>query len=313
MEEVILSIIMPVYNAQDFLKRSIESVLNQTYKNYELILVNDGSTDNSLSVCQYYSNKFSNVTVVNQSNQGVSAARNTGLDIAKGKYILFIDSDDYLYDYNVLDSLYRDIIDNKADCFQFKCFSKNNESLSVIKDINSKETLLLNSYGKKKLARGEVWNYIFNKDIINYHKLRFTVGLRVSEDQAFVYSYLSKCCNIRIINIPTYVYNLNNSNSCTKNYDYKKDLHDHILATSIIISANRTKNKFISERIAMMILHIVYISTKLTIKEVNEYKCFFRENIKFDIGYILNNKFLFVLSAFIDLRLSRTLYKNILR
>lgn len=303
---------MPIYNAQDFLKTSIASIVNQKYTNYELILVNDGSTDNSLDICNEYSITYNNIITINQNNQGVSTARNAGLEIAKGKYILFIDSDDFLYDSNVLDLLHKDIILNKADCYQFKSFQKTNNTLSLIKDIDSNETLSLNRYGKKKISRGEVWNYIFNKKIIDSQKLRFAIGLRISEDQAFVYSYLSKCKTIRILDIPVYIYNLNNNNSCTKNHNYKKDLYDHLVATSLIIQANDSNNHFINERIAMMILHAIMITSKLTQQETKEYNIFFHTHIKFNYDYLLNNKFPFVLLAFINLQLSRILYKTIL-
>ena len=312
MKEIFFSIITPIYNAQNFLKASIESVVNQTYTNYEFILVNDGSTDNSLDICNKYSITYNNVIIINQTNQGVSAARNSGLEIARGKYILFIDSDDFLYDSSTLASLYNDIILNTADSYQFKSFNKIDKTLFPIKNIDTSETLSLNSYGKKKISRGEVWNYVFKKSIIDKYSLRFTNRLRISEDQAFVYSYLSQCKDVRILNIPVYIYNLNNNNSCTHNYNYKKDLYDHIRATSIIIKANTHSSSFINERIAMMILHTVYITTKLSNLEIKEYNDYFKLYVKFNYKYLLNNKFLFVLLAFLDLKLSRLLYKLIM-
>lgn len=92
----LISIIMPVYNAEKYLNRSIESVMNQTYKNIEIILVNDGSTDASLTICSNYQKADSRIKLINQKNSGVSAARNRGIDEATGTYIMFIDSDDYI-------------------------------------------------------------------------------------------------------------------------------------------------------------------------------------------------------------------------
>lgn len=312
MKEILFSIIIPIYNAHDFLKASIESIVNQTYTNYELILVNDGSTDNSLDICNKYSITYNNVIIINQTNQGVSAARNSGLEIAKGKYILFIDSDDFLYDNNALESIYNDIILNPADSYQFKSFRKIDNTIFPITNIDTSETLLLNSYGKKKISRGEVWNYVFNKSIIDHENIRFATGLRVSEDQAFVYSYLSKCKNVRLLDLPIYVYNLDNNYSCTKNHNYKRDLYDHIIATSIIIKSNNSNNHFINERIAMMILYTIMMTSKLTQRETKKYNIFFHAHIKFNYGYLSNNKFVFVLLAFINLQLSRILYKAIL-
>ena len=93
----LISIIVPIYNRESVLKKCIESVLNQTYKNIQLILVDDGSTDNSLSVCQNYAKNDSRILVLFQNNSGPSSARNAGLDIAKGKYVMFVDSDDCIH------------------------------------------------------------------------------------------------------------------------------------------------------------------------------------------------------------------------
>lgn len=91
-----LSIIVPVYNAESFIGRCIESVLNQSYKDFELILVNDGSLDSSLDVCKKYAEKDKRIVVINKKHCGVSKCRNAGLDAAKGDYITFVDSDDYV-------------------------------------------------------------------------------------------------------------------------------------------------------------------------------------------------------------------------
>ncbi|MBQ2886923.1 MAG: glycosyltransferase, partial [Alphaproteobacteria bacterium] len=89
-----ISVIMPVYNTASFLRKSIESVLNQTFINFELICVNDGSTDNSLDILNEYASRDSRIIIINQENMGLSCARNSGLEVARGEYIAFIDSDD---------------------------------------------------------------------------------------------------------------------------------------------------------------------------------------------------------------------------
>ncbi|MBQ9782222.1 MAG: glycosyltransferase family 2 protein [Clostridia bacterium] len=92
----LISVIVPVYNVQKYLPRCIESILNQSYKDIELILVDDGSPDNTGEICDYYAKKDSRVVVIHKENGGVSSARNAGLNIAKGKFINFVDSDDYI-------------------------------------------------------------------------------------------------------------------------------------------------------------------------------------------------------------------------
>ena len=94
--KALVSIIMPVYNCENYLDKSITSVLNQTLDNIELIIINDGSTDNSNKIIEKYLNKDNRIKYINQSNNGVSIARNKGIDMAKGKYIGFVDGDDYI-------------------------------------------------------------------------------------------------------------------------------------------------------------------------------------------------------------------------
>ena len=93
-----ISIIVPIYNVEKYLERCINSLINQTYKNIEIILVNDGSTDNSLIICEKYKNIDSRIILVNKENGGLSDARNVGIDNSSGNYITFIDSDDYIDD-----------------------------------------------------------------------------------------------------------------------------------------------------------------------------------------------------------------------
>ncbi len=96
MMDITFSIILPVYNKEEFVAQAIESVLNQEYKNLELIVINDGSTDNSLYICEGYKHQDARVTIINQENSGVSKSRNVGIEKSNGKYIIFLDADDYL-------------------------------------------------------------------------------------------------------------------------------------------------------------------------------------------------------------------------
>ncbi len=94
----LVSIIVPIYNVSEYLERCIKSLINQTYKNIEIVLVNDGSTDNSLDICKKYQNKDKRIVVLDKTNGGLSDARNYGIERAKGQYITCVDSDDYVTD-----------------------------------------------------------------------------------------------------------------------------------------------------------------------------------------------------------------------
>lgn len=116
-EALKISVIIPVYNAEIFLSKCIESVLFQSYQNWELILINDGSTDNSSQICDFYVLKDNRIKVIHKQNQGVSAARNSGLDVAVGEYICFIDSDDVI-DLRLFE-IVLPFIDKQIDCIVY--------------------------------------------------------------------------------------------------------------------------------------------------------------------------------------------------
>lgn len=113
-DNILVSVIVPVYNVEKYLARCIDSILNQTLKNIEIILVNDGSTDSSPVICDGYKNKYENIKVIHKENNRVSAARNDGIKVAKGKYIGFVDSDDWI-ESEMFESMYKVAEDTKSD------------------------------------------------------------------------------------------------------------------------------------------------------------------------------------------------------
>ena len=111
----LLSVIIPVYNVEPYLEQCLDSVINQTYKNLEIICINDGSTDNSLKILEKYQKKDNRIKLINQKNKGLSEARNAGLDVAKGEYIAFVDSDDYL-ELNAYEEAMNVVLQEKISC-----------------------------------------------------------------------------------------------------------------------------------------------------------------------------------------------------
>lgn len=114
----IISVIIPVYNVEKYLRACLDSVMNQTFDNYEVIIVNDGSTDNSGQIAEEYKNKYSNINLIHQENKGLGGARNTAIEVAKGEYILFVDSDDTIH-LDTLKLLYDNITKTNADLVFF--------------------------------------------------------------------------------------------------------------------------------------------------------------------------------------------------
>ncbi len=143
------SVIIPIYNVEKYIDDCVLSVLNQTFVDFELILVNDGSTDNSYEKCLKWNDKDKRVTIVNQKNKWLSGARNAGLDIAKGEYIIFLDGDDMLNN-SALSILYQNLNDDKILIYSYSYINEKNESIShqtiCLNDINSLQVL------KKKIC-----------------------------------------------------------------------------------------------------------------------------------------------------------------
>ncbi|GAE35933.1 glycosyltransferase family 2 protein [Halalkalibacter akibai] len=169
-----ISIIVPVYNVELFLHKCIISILSQTFKDFELILINDGSTDKSGEICDVYSQKDSRIKVIHKKNEGQSSARNKGLEIARGDYIGFVDSDDWI-EQDMYKTLYESSIKANAD-------------IAVIgfREVNEKGNVL-SEYLPQNLLLGEIlkkaypWNKIFKRDLFFSNNLNFIEG-RYYED-----------------------------------------------------------------------------------------------------------------------------------
>lgn len=191
----LVSIIIPVYNAEHTLCKCLDSILEQDFNNYEIILVNDGSKDSSLDICNEYGSKHHNISVINQNNAGVSSARNAGLDVAKGDWITFIDSDDYIENgfFNCLDTYNEDLIILNSKNLSLtgdmsdSLFSKKNKQLHNKNSI----TQFLSTYIDSSLYRAP-WAKFYKKELIK--DIRFDTNMKIGEDSHFVFRYL---CNIK--------------------------------------------------------------------------------------------------------------------
>ncbi len=212
-----VSIIIPIYNVGKYLEKCLESVLSQTLRDIEIICVNDGSTDNSLNIVNKYASVDSRITVVNIDNSGVAAARNIGLQIAKSKYVMFVDGDDYLLP-EACETAVNSIESNNADISVFGSYNLENGEL--IKGWTSKkieEFLVndsLNDYFEFQIF---VWDKIFRLDFLKKYKFKFIEGLKTAEDVLFclmTYFFHPRYC---LINKPLYVYRVGRFDSSTNN------------------------------------------------------------------------------------------------
>ena len=208
-----ISIIIPVYNVENFLEKCLDSVINQTYKNLEIICVNDGSKDNSLKILNEYAKKDERICVVNKKNGGLSSARNAGLDIASGKYCYFLDSDDWI-ELNTIELLVEKMTTNDVDVVVhgIKNICYDEQSRQIVQDCEN----WLNSFNKEQgvffvpLEINEkipcvAWNKLYKMEIINKYNCRFPEGL-INEDEAFIWTYMIHCDKYYYLDLLLYNY-----------------------------------------------------------------------------------------------------------
>lgn len=201
-----ISIIVPVYNVSAYLEQCINSILNQKYYNYEVILVDDGSTDKSGIICDRYAEKYNCIRVIHKQNGGLSDARNHGLDIARGSYICFIDSDDYVSE-NYLSVMYRNLIENEVDisCCGFSKVYDNGKQIYNLRQVREKYCgediqIYLNVDGYFNVA---VWNKLYKKSL--FKKRRFPVG-KNSEDAYIQCHIMNEAKSLFYDSTPEYYY-----------------------------------------------------------------------------------------------------------
>ena len=219
-----LSVIIPIYNVEKYLRRCIESVLKQTYLNLEIILVDDGSTDGCAKICDEYKEKDERVSVIHKKNGGLSEARNFGLKLVTGEIVTYLDSDDYI-DANMYEKMIKAMRDKEADIVVCGTYIDYEDGSTKIKSekkekiLNTEEALIeLNSFSSFDMS---VCNKIFKKEIIK--DIDFPVGKK-SEDYFVMYQYFARAKKVVIINEAKYHY-FQRSNSISRG---KNVTHDYI-------------------------------------------------------------------------------------
>lgn len=205
----LISVIIPIYNAEKYLEKCIESILIQTHKDFELILVDDGSKDNSGRICDEYAKKDSRIRVIHKKNAGVSTARNTGIESAKGEFIAFVDSDDWLQK-NSLEILYKEIKAQNADLVAgaFERIVRQGRQRHNIKSkLYYGDEIAENITDLISCLAGTVWAKLFRRDIILNENLRFIPEIPSCEDSVFLMTYLQFCEKITLKDEIVYTYN----------------------------------------------------------------------------------------------------------
>lgn len=182
-----ISIVVPVYNTRNYLTQCLESIKNQTMNNIEVIIIDDGSNDGSEDICNDISNKDKRFTVVHQKNMGLSAARNRGIEIAKGEYVLFVDSDDYIKE-DLCERAYTYATENESDLIRFFYEEDTKQGLRFLKkQLTLPHGLIEKDVDKLKVAYTSgamVWKFLIKRQLFNNIELRFPLKV-IYEDMDF--------------------------------------------------------------------------------------------------------------------------------
>lgn len=274
-----VSVIVPVYNSRKYLKECIESIINQDLEEIELILVNDGSTDNSLDICQKYAMKDSRIKIIDKQNGGVSSARNAGIDAAKGEFIGFVDSDDWINP-EMYSNMYKKVKETGSDiciCNFFEDYFGYSipNILKINKNILLKDDIIndlilnmiaLNDIDSNSLPiMGNVWRLLINREIIKKNNIKFPLNIHFMEDFLFCINVFLKCTQISIDSGYYYHYCYNNI-SASRGYikdmykvqvDVFKQLENILQKHNLItIAKDRLKLRYINLCIASIINEI---------------------------------------------------------
>lgn len=261
-----ISIVIPVYNAAQYLPKCLDSLISQTYKDWEAILIDDGSSDVSAQICKQYATKDERISFILKENEGVSKTRNKALGLCKGCYVFFLDADDYLLDIHCLSNMEYTIKSQNVDLVRIEYCAVDETNKKLFDNRNS---LLRRKYYNKpvsvdvycdKVIKGEYFlclNLLRN-EIVQKQKIRFLEGCRMREDAAFLLEYLSYCKKAIYLPDVYYAYRKHNGAATANNAHgkYSKDLS--MVFDSVYAIYQRSKNSLFKS-------YLEYFLTELTV------------------------------------------------
>lgn len=266
------SIIVPVYNVEKYLEQCVNSILEQSYQNYQLILVDDGSTDRSALLCDEFCENNEKICVIHKANGGAASARNAGLDNANGEYIIFLDSDDYWDDRDALLKIYNKIQTTHSEVYIFgkkKFFQSTDkyieESKPKLPESNLSFVALIRYLMQNNIFVACPWDKVIRRSLIEDNTLRFTEGQKC-EDIEWCIKLLFFVCQIEVISESFYVYRQENENSATSNIT-RKSIEDILRVIEKYMSCEKDYVKhFIANQ------YVLWITTanRISIKEIRD-------------------------------------------
>lgn len=281
MKNVILSIIVPIYNVEKYLRNCIDSILNQTFEEFELILVNDGSPDLSLEICREYEKKDERIIVVDKENGGLSDARNVGIDIAKGKYIGFVDSDDWV-EKSMYETLVYILEKYNADIAQCEYIRAENENIKkknedkIVEKCFDRELALDNLYNELTVSTVVAWNKIYKREL--FDNIRYPKG-KLHEDEFTTYKLIDRANKIAYINKKLYYYRDTPNSIVNSEYNIRRLDYFEALEERMRYFEKQENKKIVAKTIVMYYFRLV--------------ECYYRDkniNEKEELQKIINNK-----------------------
>lgn len=288
---ITISIIVPIYNCEQYLRLCLDSILRQTLRDFELILVDDGSTDSSYNICEEYLNKDRRIKLLTQENMGAWSARNTGLKIANGNYIGFVDADDYIVE-TMFEKLYTAITKVNAEIAMCQAISHDNggrvsysynsfDSGELLdKDIIKNEVLPLmiapekeNEIGKKLLL--PMWCRIFKKELLINNQIKFR---NHKNGQDALFSIEATCKANSMVIIDEFLYHYRNDIGITLSKGYTEDRYDRLIALKNdiikVIKENGIYSNSIEKRINQSKRHNVFWVARVIVSKGNNQSFF---------------------------------------
>lgn len=291
-----ISVIIPVYNVEKYLEECLDSIINQTLTDIEIICINDGSTDYSLNILKEYEKKDKRIKIINQENKGLGATRNVGMKIAKGEYISFIDSDDYISK-DAFESLYTNAKNNDSDTVLFKIARFDESSIDYTKPIFELENTFKNEdFNNFKFNHNDIkkyiinnsfsaWSKLYKREFLNKNKFEFPINIAY-EDVPFHVSVLLKSNKISFVPNFHYYYRLSNYDSITHTESNAKDIFRIIDKVEKILIEN---NYFEEYRKEFIKFKYTQISQYIIFSKSEEYFNLARKELK-ELNKYLKNK-----------------------
>lgn len=303
----VLSIIIPVYNSEKYLVKCIESILSQNINIYELLLIDNGSTDSSKDICDYYSNIYDCIKTYHIPNKGVSNARNYGIEHSSGKWIVFIDSDDFVSP-EYLETI-KGFLNLEVDLIIFNYIryiseQKEEQGLLTIKEgLHKTSVELFNLAVRLEVASLSVWSSVYKMDVVNKYNLRFREDMKTCEDFMFSLSYYNYIERFYVIDKALYYYRQNpNSTTSTRNLSHAYNYQLVFDTISDIIKYKRITIDNISlfeERWTKWIIDLVYNYKLQNINNVTIKESVYNQPYYKKILYFKSNNFKFKVERFL--------------